>query len=83
MSANPGPNPGSPGQVIHGSSGNMPAAAGSPNHQRPEPIAEHDRIAPRVMPAASTLGSNKEYSDVVINFFDTLKVVAENGRESG
>ena len=79
MSVNPSPNPGSPGQVIHGSSGNMPAVAGSPNHQRPEPIAEHDRIAPRVMPAASTLGSNKEYSDVVINFFDTLKVVAENG----
>ena len=82
MSVNPGPNQGGPGQAIHGAGNNLPAASGNTHHERPEPIAEHDRIAPRVMPPASTLGSNKEYSDVVINFFDTLIIVEENGNNS-
>jgi len=79
MSASPSSNSGSSGQAVHGAGNNLPAAPGSTNQEMPEPIAEHDRIAPRVMPPASTLASNKEYSDVVISFFATLVIVEENG----
>ena len=76
-----------PAATSSGTSGqNVPAASisvsnttGVGNQEKPPPTAEHDRIAPRVMPTASPLTSNKTYSDIVINFFNTLTVVAENG----
>ena len=55
MSASPAAAPGSSGQAVPVGNPNVVTAPGNNNHERQTPTAEHDKIAPRVMPLAAAL----------------------------